>query len=88
MGYRTLLTILIRRIPDKQLLLYQLDRSVESSAGERRILRYPREKFSQSGERRIVCCASPYLERPVATISLGDTFLPEPFWSSVKWSLC
>jgi ADP-dependent phosphofructokinase/glucokinase len=35
----------------------------------------PREKFSQSGERCIVCCASPYLERPVATIGLGDTFL-------------
>jgi ADP-dependent phosphofructokinase/glucokinase len=35
----------------------------------------PREKFSQSGKRFIVCCASPYLERPVATIGLGDTFL-------------
>jgi ADP-dependent phosphofructokinase/glucokinase len=35
----------------------------------------PQEKFSKSGERSIVCCASPYLERPVATIGLGDTFL-------------
>jgi len=35
----------------------------------------PWEKFSKSGERFIVCCASPYLERPVATIGLGDTFL-------------
>ena len=35
----------------------------------------PRDKFSKSGERFIVCCASPYLERPVATIGLGDTFL-------------
>ena len=35
----------------------------------------PLEKFSKSGERLIVCCASPYLERPVATIGLGDTFL-------------
>jgi ADP-dependent phosphofructokinase/glucokinase len=35
----------------------------------------PLEKFSKSGERFMVCCASPYLERPVATIGLGDTFL-------------
>jgi ADP-dependent phosphofructokinase/glucokinase len=35
----------------------------------------PLERFSKSGERFIVCCASPYLERPVATIGLGDTFL-------------
>jgi ADP-dependent phosphofructokinase/glucokinase len=35
----------------------------------------PLEKSSKSGERFIVCCASPYLERPVATIGLGDTFL-------------
>jgi len=35
----------------------------------------PLENFSKSGERFIVCCASPYLERPVATIGLGDTFL-------------
>jgi len=35
----------------------------------------PLETFSKSGERFIVCCASPYLERPVATIGLGDTFL-------------
>ena len=35
----------------------------------------PLEKFSKSGERFIVCCASPYLEQPVATIGLGDTFL-------------
>ena len=35
----------------------------------------PLEKFSKSGERFIVCCASPYLEWPVATIGLGDTFL-------------
>lgn len=37
--------------------------------------RLPWEKFSKSGERFIVSCASPYLERPVATIGLGDTFL-------------
>jgi ADP-dependent phosphofructokinase/glucokinase len=35
----------------------------------------PVEKFSKSGERFIVCCASPYLQQPVATIGLGDTFL-------------
>jgi ADP-dependent phosphofructokinase/glucokinase len=35
----------------------------------------PLETFVKSGERMIVCCASPYLERPVATIGLGDTFL-------------
>jgi ADP-dependent phosphofructokinase/glucokinase len=35
----------------------------------------PMEKFSKSGDRFIVCCAAPYLERPVATIGLGDTFL-------------
>ena len=35
----------------------------------------PMERFSKAGERFIVCCASPYLERPVATIGLGDTFL-------------
>ena len=35
----------------------------------------PLQTFSKSGERFIVCCASPYLERPVATIGLGDTFL-------------
>jgi ADP-dependent phosphofructokinase/glucokinase len=35
----------------------------------------PLEKFNKSGERFIVCCASPYLQRPVATIGLGDTFL-------------
>ena len=35
----------------------------------------PLEKFNRSGERCIACCASPYLERPVATIGLGDTFL-------------
>jgi len=35
----------------------------------------PLEKLNRSGERCIVCCASPYLERPVATIGLGDTFL-------------
>jgi ADP-dependent phosphofructokinase/glucokinase len=35
----------------------------------------PLETLSKSGERFIVCCASPYLERPVATIGLGDTFL-------------
>jgi ADP-dependent phosphofructokinase/glucokinase len=34
----------------------------------------PLEKFSKAGERFIVCCSSPYLERPVATIGLGDTF--------------
>jgi ADP-dependent phosphofructokinase/glucokinase len=35
----------------------------------------PLERFSESGQRFTVCCASPYLERPVATIGLGDTFL-------------
>jgi len=35
----------------------------------------PLGKLNRSGERCIVCCASPYLERPVATIGLGDTFL-------------
>jgi ADP-dependent phosphofructokinase/glucokinase len=35
----------------------------------------PWKKVSKSGERFIVSCASPYLERPVATIGLGDTFL-------------
>jgi len=35
----------------------------------------PLEKFNRLGERHIACCASPYLERPVATIGLGDTFL-------------
>ena len=35
----------------------------------------PLEPFSKSRERFIVCCASPYLERPAATIGLGDTFL-------------
>jgi ADP-dependent phosphofructokinase/glucokinase len=35
----------------------------------------PVETFSKSGERSMVCCASPYLERPAATIGLGDTFL-------------
>jgi ADP-dependent phosphofructokinase/glucokinase len=35
----------------------------------------PLERFNKSGERFIVCCASPYLQRPVATIGLGDTFL-------------
>jgi len=33
------------------------------------------DKLSQSGDRFVVCCAAPYLERPVATIGLGDTFL-------------
>jgi ADP-dependent phosphofructokinase/glucokinase len=32
-------------------------------------------KVSQSGDRFVVCCAAPYLERPAATIGLGDTFL-------------
>ena len=35
----------------------------------------PWDKVSQSGNRFVVCCAAPYLERPVATIGLGDTFL-------------
>ncbi len=35
----------------------------------------PWEMFRKSGDRFIVSCASPYLERPVATIGLGDTFL-------------
>jgi ADP-dependent phosphofructokinase/glucokinase len=33
------------------------------------------DKVSQSGDRFVVCCAAPYLERPAATIGLGDTFL-------------
>ena len=33
------------------------------------------DKLSQSGDRFLVCCAAPYLERPAATIGLGDTFL-------------
>jgi ADP-dependent phosphofructokinase/glucokinase len=32
-------------------------------------------KFGESGERTIVSCAAPYLERPAGTIGLGDTFL-------------
>jgi ADP-dependent phosphofructokinase/glucokinase len=35
----------------------------------------PWNKVSQSGDRFVVCCAAPYLERPAATIGLGDTFL-------------
>ena len=35
----------------------------------------PLETFVKLGERIIVGCASPYLERPAATIGLGDTFL-------------
>jgi ADP-dependent phosphofructokinase/glucokinase len=35
----------------------------------------PREMFCKSGDRSMVCCASPYIERPAATIGLGDTFL-------------
>jgi ADP-dependent phosphofructokinase/glucokinase len=33
------------------------------------------EKFSNAGERSVVSCAAPYLERPAGTIGLGDTFL-------------
>jgi ADP-dependent phosphofructokinase/glucokinase len=33
------------------------------------------EKFRKSGERWVVSCATPYLERPAGTIGLGDTFL-------------
>jgi ADP-dependent phosphofructokinase/glucokinase len=33
------------------------------------------DRVSQSGNRFVVCCAAPYLERPAATIGLGDTFL-------------
>jgi ADP-dependent phosphofructokinase/glucokinase len=29
----------------------------------------------RSENRSVVCCAAPYLERPMATIGLGDTFL-------------
>jgi ADP-dependent phosphofructokinase/glucokinase len=35
----------------------------------------PREIFHQHSGQYAVCCASPYLEHPVATIGLGDTFL-------------
>jgi ADP-dependent phosphofructokinase/glucokinase len=35
----------------------------------------PFQKFRGLGERFMVCCAAPYLERPRATIGLGDTFL-------------
>lgn len=31
--------------------------------------------LSNHGGRSVVCCAAPYLERPAATIGLGDTFL-------------
>jgi ADP-dependent phosphofructokinase/glucokinase len=31
--------------------------------------------FGDHGDRSVVCCAAPYLERPAATIGLGDTFL-------------
>jgi ADP-dependent phosphofructokinase/glucokinase len=31
--------------------------------------------FQRLGRRSVVCCASPYLRQPVATIGLGDTFL-------------
>jgi ADP-dependent phosphofructokinase/glucokinase len=33
------------------------------------------ERLGKSGERSIVSCAAPYLERPAGTIGLGDTFL-------------
>jgi ADP-dependent phosphofructokinase/glucokinase len=33
------------------------------------------EELAVSGERSIVSCAAPYLERPAGTIGLGDTFL-------------
>ena len=33
------------------------------------------EKFGKSGQRSIVSCSAPYLERPAGTIGLGDTFL-------------
>jgi len=35
----------------------------------------PCEMFSRGGRHAVVCCASPHLERPTATIGLGDTFL-------------
>jgi ADP-dependent phosphofructokinase/glucokinase len=35
----------------------------------------PWTKFSKLGDRSIVSCAVPYLERPAGTIGLGDTFL-------------
>jgi ADP-dependent phosphofructokinase/glucokinase len=35
----------------------------------------PWEMFSKRGRHTVVCCASPHLERPTATIGLGDTFL-------------
>ena len=31
--------------------------------------------ISRSGHNSVVCCAAPYLEQPMATIGLGDTFL-------------
>lgn len=35
----------------------------------------PCEMFSRRGRHTVVSCASPHLERPTATIGLGDTFL-------------
>jgi ADP-dependent phosphofructokinase/glucokinase len=35
----------------------------------------PWEMFSRRGRHNVVCCASPHLEHPTATIGLGDTFL-------------
>jgi ADP-dependent phosphofructokinase/glucokinase len=31
----------------------------------------------RSGNKSVVCCAAPYLEQPMATIGLGDTFLAD-----------
>ncbi|MBV9490896.1 MAG: 6-phosphofructokinase, partial [Verrucomicrobia bacterium] len=35
----------------------------------------PCDAFVKSDGRSLVCCAAPYLEKPAATIGLGDTFL-------------
>jgi ADP-dependent phosphofructokinase/glucokinase len=35
----------------------------------------PCEMFRRRGRHTVVCCVSPHLERPTATIGLGDTFL-------------
>ncbi|MBV9997933.1 MAG: 6-phosphofructokinase [Verrucomicrobia bacterium] len=35
----------------------------------------PYGPVSERGGRSVVCCATPYLQRPAATIGLGDTFL-------------
>jgi ADP-dependent phosphofructokinase/glucokinase len=38
-------------------------------------LETPWPAITQDGNNSIVCCATPYLKHPAATIGLGDTFL-------------